>query len=140
MDLAECRMLLEHAGWADALVWRAVLGLGVEDAELREKLHHLHLVQYAYLSFWRQEPVSAPDMASFPTLDSMADWARRYYRDLPSYLDTLAPEATTRDVQFPWSARLVERFGEARPATWAESVLQVAMHSSYHRGQGEGYA
>ncbi len=29
----------------------------------------------------------------------------------------------------------MQRFGKAEPATWPESVLQVAMHTVYHRGQ-----
>jgi uncharacterized damage-inducible protein DinB len=41
----------------------------------------------------------------------------------------------TRAVVFPWADRVVARFGAAERATFAESVLQVAMHSTYHRGQ-----
>ena len=53
MDLAECKGLLGHAEWADALIWRSVAALGREDVELREKLHHLHVVQWGYLHIWR---------------------------------------------------------------------------------------
>jgi uncharacterized damage-inducible protein DinB len=38
-------------------------------------------------------------------------------------------------VQLPWADRLVERFGQALPATWSETVLQVNLHTTYHRGQ-----
>jgi uncharacterized damage-inducible protein DinB len=47
----------------------------------------------------------------------------------------VAESSLNREVEFPWAERLVERFGGARAATWSESVLQVVMHSSYHRGQ-----
>lgn len=40
-----------------------------------------------------------------------------------------------REVRFPWADQLVARFGAAQPATLSESVLQVALHSTYHRGQ-----
>jgi uncharacterized damage-inducible protein DinB len=135
MDLADCRALLNHAEWADALVWKAVLASGPEDGELRAKLHHLHVVQWSYLHIWRAEQVKPRELSSFPTLAAIRGWGREYYRELPSYLGAVSAADLAREVRFPWADRLVRRFGGARPATWAESVLQVAMHSSYHRGQ-----
>lgn len=135
MDLGDCRGLLGHAEWADAMVWKSVSGLGQEDPELREKLHHLHSVQWAYLHIWRGEAVKPRELSTLPTLAAIQSWAREYYRELPSYLTTLSDAALAREVRFPWADRLVQRFGRARPASWAESVLQVAMHTSYHRGQ-----
>jgi uncharacterized damage-inducible protein DinB len=135
MDLADCRALLGHAEWADALVWKAVGDLARDDAELRAKLHHLHMVQWAYLHIWRVEPVRPRELSSFPALAAVREWAREYYRELPSYLGTVSAASLTREVRFPWADRLVQRFGQAGPTTWAESVVQIAMHSSYHRGQ-----
>lgn len=135
MDLAECRGLLGHAEWADALVWKAVEGVPADDAELRAKLHHLHMVQWAYLHIWRGEPVRPRELGSFPGLPAIRAWAREYYGELPSYLATLKEGSLATEVRFPWADSLVQRFGRAEPASWAESVLQIAMHSSYHRGQ-----
>jgi len=135
MDLADCRALLGHAEWADALVWKCVVVSGQDDTELRAKLHHLHKVQWAYLHVWRGEQVKPRELNTFPTLPAIRAWAREYYRELPSYLAVISSGELTRPVRFPWAGRLVQRFGSPRPATWAESVLQVAMHSSYHRGQ-----
>ncbi len=135
MDLVDCRALLGHAEWADAIVWRGIGALGGEDRELREKLHHLHMVQWAYLHIWRAEPVKPRELVSFPTLAAIRAWAREYYRALPPYLATVSEATLVQPVRFPWADRLVQRFGRAQLATWAESVLQIAMHSSYHRGQ-----
>jgi uncharacterized damage-inducible protein DinB len=135
MDLGDCRALLGYAEWADALVWKSVSGLGGEDVELREKLHHLHVVQWVYLHIWRGEAVKPRELSTFPTLSAIRAWAREYYVELPSYLATLSEGSVRRELRFPWADHLVQRFGKAGPATWAESVLQVAMHSSYHRGQ-----
>jgi uncharacterized damage-inducible protein DinB len=135
MDLDDCKTLLGHAEWADALVWKAVTALGGDDVELREKLHHLHMVQWAYLHIWRGETVRPRELSTLPTLAAMRTWAREYYAELPSYLATVHDGAVEREVRFPWADRLVQQFGKAEPASWAESVLQVAMHSSYHRGQ-----
>jgi uncharacterized damage-inducible protein DinB len=135
MDLADCRALLSHAEWADALVWKAALSSGEEDDELRAKLHHLHLVQWAYLHIWRAEQVRPRELSTFPTLAGIRGWAREYYRELPSYMGALSDPDLGSEVRIPWADRLVQRFGRARPTTLAESVLQVALHSSYHRGQ-----
>jgi uncharacterized damage-inducible protein DinB len=135
MDLAECRALMGHAEWAESLVWQAVLALPQEDAELQAKLYHLHMVQWAYLHIWRGEAVKPRELGTFATRQALCGWAREYYRDLPSYLAGLSGPNLGREVLFPWADRLVQRFGKARPTTWTESLLQVAMHSGYHRGQ-----
>ena len=135
MDIGELRALLGHAEWADALVWRTVAALGREDDDLRAALHHLHMVQWAYLHVWRAQSVKPRELGTFPTLLAIRGWAREYYRELPSYLAGVAETAVGAPVRFPWADRLVQRFGKARTATWAESVLQVAMHSVHHRGQ-----
>ena len=135
MDLAECRALLGHAEWADALVWKAVLAGGHDDPELREALHHLHGVQWAYLHIWRGERAQPRELSSFPALTALRDWAQEYYLELSPYLASLSAQDAHVEVRFPWADHLVQRLGQARPATWTESVLQVALHSSYHRGQ-----
>lgn len=38
-------------------------------------------------------------------------------------------------LQTPWAEELVKWFGEARSATVQETIVQVAMHTSHHRGQ-----
>ena len=135
MDLADCRALLSHAEWADALVWKAVLACGDEDADLRTRLHHLHMVQWAHLHVWRAEKLRPRELSTFPTLATIRGWAREFHRELPDYVATVTAADLTREVRLPWADRLVRRFGGSQPATWAETVLQVAMHSSYHRGQ-----
>lgn len=135
MDLGECKGLLGHAEWADALIWKAVGALGREDAGLREKLHHLHAAQWGYLHIWRAEVVKPRESASFATVGAVRDWARDYYRELLSYLLTVRETDVRRDVRFPWADHLNQRFGRPEAASWSESVLQIALHSSYHRGQ-----
>jgi uncharacterized damage-inducible protein DinB len=135
MDLADCRDLLGHTEWADALVWAAVTASGLEDDELRGQLHHLHMVQWAYLHVWRGESVKPRELGTFPTVAAVRAWAREYYRELPAYLASASASDVGREVRFPWAERLVQRFGRVRPAGWRESVLQVALHTSHHRGQ-----
>jgi uncharacterized damage-inducible protein DinB len=135
VNLADCRALLGHAEWADSLIWKTVLASEREDAEVRAKLHHLHVVQWSYLHIWRGEHTKPREPSSFPTLAAMRGWAREYYLELPEYLASLSEPDAAREVRFPWADQLVQRFGKAQATTWTESVLQVAMHSTYHRGQ-----
>lgn len=126
--------LYDHMAWADSVVWRAVLSAPAaeNDQKVRELLLHLHLVQHAFLTIWRGDPPAYPDPAAFPDLRSIADWGRRYHAevDINSHGD---PE---RVVDLPWSGRLTKQFGRVpEQTTLAQTQMQVAMHSSYHRGQ-----
>jgi uncharacterized damage-inducible protein DinB len=135
MELAECRALMGHMEWAESLVWQSVLAMPQEDAELRAKLYHLHMVQWAYLHIWRGATVKPRKLGTFATRLALRDWAREYYLELLSYLAGRSDADLAHEVRFPWADRLVQRFGKARPAKWGDSLLQVAMHSGYHRGQ-----
>ena len=81
------------------------------------------------------ELIKPPELAAFATSEALQGWAREYYRELLAYLLTVQEGDLRRDVRFPWADHSAKRFGRAEPTTWAESVLQIAMHSSYHRGQ-----
>lgn len=133
----EFRGLVKHMEWADALVWRSVLALPETDSDVRvrECLHHLHVVQWAYLHIWRGEQPNIPELSSFADLRSMHVWAREYYGQALVYLDNLEAETLERQVQFPWAEQLVERYGGVRAATLAETIFQITSHTTYHRGQ-----
>ena len=137
MDLTTGRDLLRHMEWADAAALAAVLrtpGAGA-DERVVARLHHLHLVQWAYLQVWRGEPIAIPELSTLGGVSGLTDRVRRYYRDLPAFVSSLEDASLGRPVVFPWAAQLVERFGPPGPVTLGESILQVAMHSAYHRGQ-----
>jgi uncharacterized damage-inducible protein DinB len=131
------QQLVRHMEWADALVWRAVLAhpAAHADARTHERLHHVHMVQWAYLGIWRGERPDLPKAEAFPDLPSLHAWGRRFYPEADRYFETLAEAALSDRVDFPWAARLAARFGEVHPVTLGEAVLQLASHSTYHRGQ-----
>jgi uncharacterized damage-inducible protein DinB len=137
MRAGEYQNLLKHMEWADALVWTAVLGLPAarDDARLRERLHHLHVVQWVYLQVWRGEPIRAPELGTFADLDAVAAWARSCYPKLREFARRVKADELAQRIEFPWAGEVVTRLGSAGPATLGESVLQVVMHSTYHRGQ-----
>jgi uncharacterized damage-inducible protein DinB len=121
--------------WADALVWRSVLGGAGDDHPVLERLHHFHATQWAYLQVLEGRPIDVPELAAFPDSRSLGRWARRFYADLPACRDALDEDRLSRHVDFPWAAQLAKRFGSPGPATVGESILQLALHSTYHRAQ-----
>jgi len=70
--------------WSDARMWAAVRTVNAES--LREKLHHLHLVQRAFLSVWRGTPERLPELDSFPDTLAIEQWARGYYPEARAFI------------------------------------------------------
>lgn len=137
MTKADLLDLFQHMEWADAAVWTAVLAGegGRDDAKLRGYLHHLHVVQYAFLRTWRGEPRDAP-YPEFDTTAPMLDWARAYCAEAIPYLSAWTDEQLASPLPVPWASMVEKRIGRPPAVTsLADTALQVAMHSQYHRGQ-----
>ena len=137
MNLADLNELYRHMEWADASVWRVVL-ISPEaraDQKLRELFYHLHLVQWAFLRAWRGEPRDLP----YPTFDdaeSLIAWAQFYYLEICAHFHTLTDEVIQRPAQLPWTDIVERELGRApEKISLAEMMLQVPLHSQYHRGQ-----
>jgi uncharacterized damage-inducible protein DinB len=137
MNLVELQDLYRHMEWADAAVWRAVFESerALADKKLRDWFYHLHLVQRAFIRAWRNEPANQP----FPTFEDMisvCSWGRSYYNEIFSYLEPLSDEEISQTMQLPWAELVTEQLGRApAPITIGETMLQVSLHSLYHRGQ-----
>jgi uncharacterized damage-inducible protein DinB len=129
------RELYRHMEWADARVWRAALGAGAPDDEVRERLFHIHRTQQAFLELWRGEPLARSDAKELP-LERMLAWARPWYRDATDYLGTLRDGDLARPLPMPWSTWYAKQLDSTSgPTTLGETLLQVAMHTQHHRGQ-----
>lgn len=123
--------------WADAQVWTAALSNAeaADDAQLRAKFSHTHGVQRAFICVWRDVTVVRPP-ADPPDLQTTLAAARAYYGDLARFVSTLGEEDLARAAVMPWSSGFAEYLGrEPNVTTLAETMTQVAMHSTYHRGQ-----
>jgi uncharacterized damage-inducible protein DinB len=127
------RELYDHMNWADAVVWRAVLATpaAADDKRIRDLLFHLHMVQRSFLTVWREQPLDYRPEWSGP-LPELAGWGRQYHDEVPMFVDGVQEGALERPMIMPWA----ERFRKsAHPTTLRETLLQVPMHSTYHRGQ-----
>jgi uncharacterized damage-inducible protein DinB len=135
MNLSDLKELYRHMEWADAEVWRAVFAsdTAITDQKLRELFHHLHLVQHAFLRAWRGEP---PEFPVFDTPQLVINWGREYYAQVPAHFQKLTEEALREKMQLPWAEIVMRELGrEPAQITIGEAMLQVPLHSQYHRGQ-----
>ena len=80
--------LFQHMEWADASVWNAVIASpqAREDGELNERLHHIHLVQRAFLQVWRKEEPRHAALDEFETANDMLAWAQGAHSEMMSFL------------------------------------------------------
>ncbi len=137
MNLEDLKGLAAHMQWADAQVWTAALSNAdvADDAALRAKLSHTHGVQRAFLCVWQGVTVVRPP-AEPPGLRATFASARSYYEDLARFFEALGEDDLARPTVMPWARGFAEYLGrEPTVTTLAETLTQVAMHSTYHRGQ-----
>ena len=137
MYRSELRDLLTHMEWADALAWKSVLATvgASKDERLTGLFHHLHLVQSIYLNIWRREAPHITSAKDYEDGSAIAAWAQPWYAQALAYVDALDDRALSAPVEFPWADQIAARYGTVGPVSMRESILQVVMHSTYHRGQ-----
>lgn len=129
--------LLRHMEWADATVWAAVQALpqSEPDAKLLGYLSHLHIVQQAFLLIWKGAEIGST-LPTFETNQVLLEWVRSKYPDLFAHLETVMEDDLGTPTQMPWAAMIEKRLGyKPQVPTLGETLLQVASHSTYHRGQ-----
>ena len=137
MNIKALADLYRHMEWADAAVWTSVLASegASGDAKLREYLLHLHVVQRAFLRTWRGEAREAP-YPEFEDAPSLMRWARTYYGEAHAHLGGLGDGQLAEPMPVAWASMVERRLGRPpETTTVGETVLQVALHSTYHRGQ-----
>ncbi len=129
--------LYHHMEWADAAMWTAVLAAenAATDEKLRDYLNHLHLVQRAFLHVWHGKPLTPP-YPTFDNLPSLMEWGRSYYAEGFAYLAAVSNERLAAPLPLPWADMVEKQLGRPpESSTLGETMLQVTLHSLYHRGQ-----
>ncbi len=137
MDGKSLQDLLQQMEWADAEVWRAVLSCpeAARDKKLLDYLHHLHAVQLSFLRAWRGEPFDV-NFPEFSNAGDMMKWAQESYAKAHAFVAHARDEQLAQVLVLPWVGFVEQRMGQAAQATTlGETIIQVAMHSAYHRGQ-----
>lgn len=128
--------IFRHMEWADAIVWRTVLGASCnrEDKALHERLLHILRVQWAFLHTWRGESIDLSGIAD-QTMAQLADWSHRFHHEAELFMGMLDVPALDAPVVLPWAERACIRLGvEPGKTSLCETLVQVASHSTHHRG------
>lgn len=124
--------LYAHQEWADAEHWRAFEGYApaVADKAIRERLHHIHLVQHAFL--WvigpRTSPIAFRKLEDFPSMAALKTYARAFHIEVAEMMKTLDPAQMEEMADVPW-------FKTPLSVSRRHALTQATMHSHYHRGQ-----
>jgi uncharacterized damage-inducible protein DinB len=129
--LEHLRDLIAHMEWADAAHWRAVAAHGVvfEDPSLRDRLHHIHMVQRYFHSVVTDGPFPRTHPGDFATLEALRAYGREGLAALVTAAGTLDAAAADTLRPIPW-------FKDPPLAiTMGQALTQVALHSQHHRGQ-----
>jgi len=138
MKSEQIENLLNHMQWADAEVWKKVLPFedAHNDERIKKLLYHLHQVQYAFYFLWNDLPLDIPKPETFSDFKSIAKWGFEYQQKLKDFLSSPKSDEKDKVIQIPWSVFIERKIGKkVVPATLEETMLQVASHSTYHRGQ-----
>ena len=127
------RDMFAHQFWADAELWNA---FGAhpparEDKALRDRLHHIHLVQRAF--FWGVGGGATP--FEFHEARGLRDVRRSaHVRARKSRRDPRGPRRSHRHAPFRADPDSVVQ-DPPLTITITEALTQCAMHSHHHRGQ-----
>jgi len=118
-------------------VWRRVLATpsATTSTDLLERLHHVHLVQKAFLCLWRGEEID-PQAGEGLDAEALAEWAQGLHREIRDFLADLDASRLDAPLDIPWSVEVERRLGFApAPTSIGDSLIQVFAHTAHHRGQ-----
>lgn len=122
-----------HQAWADAEHWRAIEAhpAAAEDAAIRNRLHHIHMVQRVFL--WavgdRVSGFAVTKPEEFASLADLKRYARGSHEEIDRFLEDVTGARLDERIAMPWF------MNPPLTITVTEALTQCAMHSHYHRGQ-----
>lgn len=122
--------LFKHQAWADAAILQAVRAYpeAGKDEKLHITLHHIVMVQRAFLSLFLGRPFDMQKELQPPeSLADLENLFRDSHNEELSFVSTLQDADLARVIEMPW-------IPGSRPSL-AEALMQVVMHSQNHRGQ-----
>ncbi len=130
--------LLNHMEWADSTVWKVIQKFpeSENDKKLKDILIHYNTAQRLYLNVWKGLPFDRNNQPELNSLNLILQEFRSYYKGLNEFSNEMDKYDLNKVIDFPWAARIEKILGKKpAEANLAEMILQVAVHSSHHRGQ-----
>jgi uncharacterized damage-inducible protein DinB len=122
--------LFAHQAWADAAILAAIRSCpaAAENEKLRHTLHHILMVQRAFLSMFLKLPFEmAAESKQLESLDAYAERFRETHAQEGAFVKGVDEESLAGRFESPW-------FPDAK-LTLVQAMMQVVMHSQSHRGQ-----
>jgi len=129
--------LYRHQAWADAAMWSAVMAspAALTDAVIQDRLVHIHLVQRVYLQGWEGREFD-PTIPAFDDARSRMRWGHEYHQAVTPFIEGLGADRLDEAFPLPWGEIVEQSLGRPPgPVTLVETLLQIPLHSTYHRGQ-----
>jgi uncharacterized damage-inducible protein DinB len=127
------RDLFDHQFWADIALWNAIGSHAParDDKAIRDRLHHIHLVQNAFMWITGDQavPFTFSKAEDFLTFDAMRAYARASHDAIRARLAGLTPARLSESISPPWFT------DPPLTLTVTEALTQCAMHSHHHRAQ-----
>jgi uncharacterized damage-inducible protein DinB len=127
--------LFAHQEWADAELWKAVESCpgALDKEDIAKRFRHFHSTQYGYLHLLQEKKL---DMKAFVSrygdsipIQTVKQNAIETHLELAKFLADMPEAALNENVIIPWFK------DPTVTVTTTQALIQVAMHSQYHRGQ-----
>ena len=127
--------LFGHQEWADAEMWKAVEDCpgALDKEDIAKRFRHFHSTQYGYLQLLQEEKL---DMKSIVTrygdsvpIQTVKQNAIETHLELAKFLTEIPESKLDEKIIIPWFK------DPTVTVTATQALVQVAMHSQYHRGQ-----
>ncbi len=125
--------LYRHMEWADAAQWGALLAhpAARSDGDLKVRFLHIHGAQEVWLGRWQglEQPLRWPTLEDYPKIEDLRHYGAACHVALRAYLPLMSDRDLLRDISFHTLA------GERVTQNLGDTLMQLPMHSQYHRGQ-----
>ncbi len=124
--------------WADSAVWANLPETESDEHqdELRTRLFHIHFTQLAFLGVWRGDDFKLRKAKDVDDTDEIRSEAIGFYTKVATLLHDLSEGDLSKPTPVPWAKFFARQLGrEPEVTSLGETLLQVALHTQYHRGQ-----
>jgi uncharacterized damage-inducible protein DinB len=120
--------LVTHLAWADDRVLASLRSATTPDASCLELFAHVLATEHVWVARLKG---ATPRHPTWPplSLEQCAELVQTNQRDLTAYVANLTPQDLTRGITYTNSA------GETFTSSVEDMLLQLFLHSTYHRGQ-----
>lgn len=138
MNGTELYKLLNHLLWADEAIWETVLSnpRASEDLYVKNTLFHSGMTIDAFCYVWNNEEFIIPKNESYSQIEQIKKYSDSAHEKLEIISKDLDKIELYKIIDVPWSKYFEDSSGkQADQTTMLDSIVQVIMHTTYHRGQ-----